>query len=118
MRPALPAAMLALSLLAGCRSDLTVRVVQDRQAVRLLVAAPSDACPQDVRVTPEATPSSPAWYVTAERRDRCVTQFVYGETPPGWRVVVPPEPLAAGTAYSVAIDMPGASGVERFTRSR
>lgn len=103
-------ALLAVPLLSSCLQGGEVVVTQSGRDIIFEVTdkGGEKICPDmlDVGVRREGQRNLDVWTIINER-DVCVSRFVYGQTPPGFREAVAPRPLTAGTLYSVSASVPG-----------
>ena len=117
LRPAL--ALVACLTLTACQNaiDLSITGGPERPVIAIasgMHLSTSKPCVTDIRVLRGSEMRDVVWSVkSADRKCPRLRSASYGETPPGFEVLKPAQPLKAGEVYEVVVTGYGWIGSQR-----
>jgi hypothetical protein len=110
--------LLVSTLATGCQRETEVTISQNGSKIVFTSTRDGDpACSDDVKVYKSDDQLNPIWTLTAPDSVPCRSQFVYGETVPGFIDSGAAPKLQAGQTFTVTMNGPGLVGGGQFTKA-
>lgn len=105
-------------LVTGCQREAEVTISQNGSKIVFTSTRGSNpGCSDEVKVYKSEDQLNPIWTLSAPDHVPCRSQFVYGETVPGFIASGVAPNLQAGQAFTVTMNGPGLVGGGQFTKA-
>ena len=106
-------------LVTGCQREAEVTISQNGSKIVFTSTRGSNpGCSDEVKVYKSEDQLNPIWTLSAPDHVPCRSQFVYGETVPGFIASGVAPKLQAGQVFTVTMNGPGLVGGGQFTKAR